>query len=459
MDSQPVLSVAIVGAGIAGLTATIALQGKPGIDVRIYERTKELREVGATIALGPNGLRTLERLGINNALNDSIAFRNKSGHPMIYRHAQTNETVSVDSHAGHIEPRHRTARFFRPHLQRALLQHVDPARLHLGKAFSAVEPTQDGSRVVLSFADGTTAEADVVLGADGIHSAVRRAFVPESRARWTGWVVFRSVFPRSVVAHIPDLPDEAVHYWGVDRTLFLSPLAGGGGGGEDLFAIVASTQCDPEAAGDGQDPVWNREGSLEEVQELYKDWHPTLRAIIQANPHTRVYHNAAADGLDSWVLGGGRVTLAGDAAHAHGGAFAAGGSLAIDDAWAFAQSILHVFAGEVSPASVVVDAGGSARWVSPTPPLQPKQKGDKVAAALRLYERTRKQHTDRVQKTVANKNEATLQRLRTGVVETDQELRRRMRTRQDLAWIHEHDVVSAFIKAVGSSEEQQASRL
>lgn len=85
MDSQSVLSVAIVGAGIAGLTAAIALQGKPGIDVRIYERTKELREVGATIALGPNGLRTLERLGINNALDDSIAFRNKSGHPMIYR--------------------------------------------------------------------------------------------------------------------------------------------------------------------------------------------------------------------------------------------------------------------------------------------------------------------------------------------------------------------------------------
>lgn len=85
MDSQPVLSVAIVGAGIAGLTAAIALQGKPGIDVHIYERTKELREVGATIALGPNGLRTLERLGINNALDDSIAFRNKSGHPMIFR--------------------------------------------------------------------------------------------------------------------------------------------------------------------------------------------------------------------------------------------------------------------------------------------------------------------------------------------------------------------------------------
>lgn len=443
------LSVAIVGAGIAGLTAAIALQGKPGIDVHIYERTKELREVGATIALGPNGLRTLERLGINNALDDSIAFRNKSGHPMIFRHAQTNETVSVDNHVGHIEPRHHTARFFRPHLQRALLQHVDPSRLHLGKAFSSIKQTQDGSRIVLSFTDGTAAQADVVLGADGIHSAVRRAFIPETRAHWTGWVIFRSVFPRSVVAHIPDLPDEAVHYWGVDRTLFLSPLAGGGG--EDLFAIVASTQRDPEAPGDEAargEPVWNRKGSLEEVRELYQDWHPTLRAIIQANPHTRVYHNAAADGLDSWVLGAGKVTLAGDAAHAHGGAFAAGGSLAIDDAWAFAQSLLHVFAGEVGDGAKATAAF-----------RQPKDKSDRVAAALRLYERTRKQHTDRVQKTVADKNRATLQRLRAGVVESDQELRRRMRTRQDLAWIHEHDVVSSFTKAVGSSDGELVSRL
>lgn len=369
--------------------------------------------------------------------------------------------MSADSHVGHIEPRHRTARFFRPHLQRALLQHVEPSRLHLGKAFSSIKPTQDGSRVVLTFADGTTTEADVVLGADGIHSAVRRAFVPETSAHWTGWVVFRSVFPRSVVAHIPDLPDEAVHYWGVDRTLFLSPLAGGGG--EDLYAIVGSTQCDPEEEASGAtsskgEPVWNREGSLEEVRELYKDWHPTLRAIIEANPHTRVYHNAAADGLDSWVLGGGRVTVAGDAAHAHGGAFAAGGSLAIDDAWAFAQSILHVFAREIS------SAASSAREVadgtrSAPSPLQKRDKGDKVTAALQLYEKTRKQHTDRVQKTVADKNRATLQRLRSGVIESDQELRRRMRTRQDLAWIHEHDVVSCFIKAVGSSEGELVSHL
>lgn len=79
------LRVAIIGAGVAGLASAIALQSHPDIEITIFERAKELREIGASIALGPNGMRSLERLGIYNALDDSIAFRNKSGFPMIYR--------------------------------------------------------------------------------------------------------------------------------------------------------------------------------------------------------------------------------------------------------------------------------------------------------------------------------------------------------------------------------------
>ena len=84
--SHPTLQVAIIGAGIAGLGTAIGLKGRSNIDVQIYERASELREIGASIALGPNGLRTLERLGVHNALDDSIAFRNyKTRLPMIYR--------------------------------------------------------------------------------------------------------------------------------------------------------------------------------------------------------------------------------------------------------------------------------------------------------------------------------------------------------------------------------------
>jgi salicylate hydroxylase len=82
MSDAAKLRIAIVGAGIAGLATAIALKDHPGIDVQIYERASKL---GASIALGPNGMRTLERLGVHEAVSDEIAFRNHSGHPMIYR--------------------------------------------------------------------------------------------------------------------------------------------------------------------------------------------------------------------------------------------------------------------------------------------------------------------------------------------------------------------------------------
>lgn len=77
--------VAIIGGGIAGLAAAIALQKHDGIDVQLYEQATEIREVGASIALGPNGMRTLEKLGVGEALSKDIAFPNRSGYPMIYR--------------------------------------------------------------------------------------------------------------------------------------------------------------------------------------------------------------------------------------------------------------------------------------------------------------------------------------------------------------------------------------
>ncbi|KAK3368639.1 hypothetical protein B0H63DRAFT_515195 [Podospora didyma] len=424
----PGLQITIIGAGIAGLGAAIALKKHPAIDVQIYERAAELQEIGASIALGPNGMRTLERLGVNNALDESVAFRNKSGFPMIYRHYQTNEVVSVDTHRGHVDPLHHTARFYRAHLQQALLKHVDLAQIHLSKSFRSVAARNSEGKLIITFHDGTTATTDILLGADGIRSRVRTFLVPTSATAWTGWVAFRSVFPISHVAHISGLPDEATHFWGPNgRTLFTSPL------GKDLFTVVASHQSDPSAAdAPYSDAVWDEDGDVSVFREFYQDWSPLAQAIVAATPHTSVYPNAAARGLDTWVLSlpgdskGGRVTLAGDAAHAHGGAFAAGGSLALDDAWAFAAAVMHVF------------PPGSAR----------KPTEEDVGFALRLYEATRKKHTDKVIRAVHEGNgEKVAKALRE--TETDEALRERMKSRGDPAWIHEHDVLGEFQRALG----------
>ena len=95
MAETSTLQIAVIGAGIAGLGAAIALKNHPGIDVQIYERAGELREVGASIALGPNGMRTLDRLGVENALSPDIAFRNKSRHPMIYLYAFISASIFI----------------------------------------------------------------------------------------------------------------------------------------------------------------------------------------------------------------------------------------------------------------------------------------------------------------------------------------------------------------------------
>jgi salicylate hydroxylase len=87
MAMRPKLHVAIIGAGIAGLAAAIGLEDHPDIEVQIYEKAEKLDEIGASIALGPNGMRTLDRLGVINALDDAVAFRNPSGYPMIYRYS------------------------------------------------------------------------------------------------------------------------------------------------------------------------------------------------------------------------------------------------------------------------------------------------------------------------------------------------------------------------------------
>ncbi|KAK8066675.1 hypothetical protein PG997_013422 [Apiospora hydei] len=414
--------IAIIGAGIAGLSAAIALKDEPRVDAQIYEKTSELREVGATIALGPNGMKTLERLGVSDALDESVAFRNETGHPMIYRHYKTDEVVSFDTHSESVEQHHHTARFFRPHLQQTLARHLDPSTIHLGKAFQSCSFDEELQKLVITFVDGSSEVADILLGADGIHSPVRQFFVSTSKTRITGWTTFRSVFPISHVEHIPDLPREAVHIWGPDRTLFVTPLAQG------LFSVVGSHQEDPDAPpaeARHQAAAWDSAGAVDDLRELYKPWSPLVRSIVDATPYTKVYPNSAADGLETWVLGGGRVTLAGDAAHAHGGAYAAGGSLAADDGWAFAQAVKNLLAGD----SFV---GGAD-----------------IGAALRLYERTRKPHTDRVQKTVRRRNENMVRRI--GKTESDEELRSRISNRPDLRWIHEHDAVHAFSEALSAS--------
>ena len=296
----------------------------------------------------------------------------------------------------------------------------------MNKAFVSVEFNSATNDLTISFEDGSKETADILFGADGIHSAVRRFFVPSSNPQWTGWTAFRSIFAVDLLEALdPAVIDEANHWWGPDRTFFASRL------GKDLFTIVGGYYSDPDAPNAPyKDATWNSEGDVNVLRGYYRDWHPVVRTMVAATPYTRQYPNTAAPGLDCWVFGNGRITLAGDAAHAHGGALAAGGSLAIDDAYAFAASLRHVF-----------------------PPSSHIQSKAEIPHALSLFERTRKPHTDRVINMIREGNKNGIARLRRDDRETDEELRARIRSRSDPSWIHEHDVEAAFAQAVAQDME------
>lgn len=171
-STPPKLEVAVAGGGIAGLTVAIALLRHPGVDVRIYERATEFKEIGASISLSPNGLRTLEKLGAENAISGDVCTRQSGEWPMIFRHWQTGEIISHDVHYTVKTKKHFTARYHRAHLHQALLENIPREIVHLGKKTTSVRVTPE-NRTVLLFEDGTSAEADICIGADGIHSVGR----------------------------------------------------------------------------------------------------------------------------------------------------------------------------------------------------------------------------------------------------------------------------------------------
>ncbi|KAL4804954.1 hypothetical protein BDV18DRAFT_161353 [Aspergillus unguis] len=423
MTTNKPIRVLIAGAGIAGLAAAISLTRIariPDLDIQLYEQAPELLEIGASIALSPNGMRTLEKLGVHNALSDERGYRGSSGIPQIFRHWKTNQVVSVDTHRDVPDPRHHTTRFHRGHLHAALLEHVPRESIHLGKKLLRAESGGDGVKVY--FEDGSTAQGDILIGADGLKSKVRQSFLPGYTLRFTGKVYMRSTFDASLVEGIPDLPDDSMHWWGPEDNFFASRL------GKNTYTTVGAYSTPLNSTQlQSQNINWDSRGDVAFLRERFKSWHPLIQALTRATPHTNLYPNFTGDAIDTWVFGPGKgnVTLVGNAAHAHGGAFAAGGSLALDDAFALGLAFRKAF-GELKSASGLVD---------------------QVGKALKLYEKTRQPHTDRLIRIVHAQLHAKSSERGTDEEENER-LVKRMRGRPDTVWLSEHDVEAAFDEVV-----------
>ncbi|OQD94770.1 hypothetical protein PENSOL_c024G09566 [Penicillium solitum] len=414
-STQGEFRIAIAGAGIGGLTAAIGLTRllPSNVSVTIFEQASELKAVGASIGIGPNGLRSLYKLGVDPALIEEFAFRQPSGRPFVYLHWLTGEVLKETAHHTVKDPRDAMARFHRADLQKLLLESL-PAKvtLKLGKRVKSVniQSPQEGGGVLLAFEDEITFKADLLVGADGIHSAVRKVFVPGHSLQWTGDILFRSTFDKALVENIEGLPKDAVFHCGPNENfLFTSRL------GKTQYTVVGQTQSDPD---DPENPYrtakWNTEGD---------GWHPTVQNILNATPSTRLYPNHLGTPLKSMIFES-HVALIGDAGHTHGGAFAAGGSLAMNDAHALALALAHVWPTEK-------DTKPSRR---------------QLERALALFDGTRRPHVNKLIELVEIGLAARQAKLRDArkVEETDKELRERILGLSDIAWLAEHDVEAAF---------------
>ena len=321
------LNIAIVGAGIGGLTLALALR-QHGIDVDLYEQTPELREVGAAVALSANGTRFYERIGLRAAFDEvvydipTLVYRDGRDGRLIGRHQ--GDPSYRDEFGGGYWGIHRAD------LQKVLSTAVGMERIHLGKQLRDLK--DNGREVVLDFEDGSSARADLVIGADGARSRVRRWMLGYDDALYTGCSAFRGVVPPEKLDLLPD--PEAIQFWMAPGGHLLHyPI---GKGDHNFFLVERNPSPWPVRE-------WVVPAQEGEQLRHFAHWHPAVVQMITAVPIRQRWALFHRPPLGRWTRG--RVTLLGDAAHALVPHHGQGANQSIEDAVVLADQLARHGAG------------------------------------------------------------------------------------------------------------------
>jgi 2-polyprenyl-6-methoxyphenol hydroxylase-like FAD-dependent oxidoreductase len=306
------LKAIVIGSGIGGLAAAIGLQ-RVGIDVEVYERADELREVGAGISLWANAIKALDKLGVGAAIRSISSPEIQGG----IRSADGKLLMGTSS----AELRERFGELnivmHRAALLAALLDAYGAERVRLGAHCVGFE--QDVESVTARFADGRHARGDLLIGADGINSVVRGQLhgqQPPTYAGYTGW---RAVLEFD---HTKLRPGES---WGRGSRFGQIPLSNG-----RLYWFATKNAPAGQHSPDGEKA---------ELRRIFRDWHAPIPAIIEATNESAILRNDILDRpvLSQWGVG--RVTLLGDAAHPMTPNLGQGACQAIEDAVVLANNL------------------------------------------------------------------------------------------------------------------------
>ncbi|MCA8928120.1 MAG: FAD-dependent monooxygenase [Alphaproteobacteria bacterium] len=312
-------AVTIIGAGIGGLALAAALSQR-GIGVEIYEQATAFARVGAGIQMSPNAMRVLRGLGLEDRIRAG-AFQPETWDSRDWdTGAYTNRaTLGAATEARYGAP---YIQMHRGDLHEFLASAVPEGIVRFGKTLTRIEDRPDGYR--LSFADGTSAHAETLLGIDGVHSVVRRHLLGAEAPRFMGRAAYRTTFPARLLGGVRI--DDNTKWWGPDRHIVIYYTTRTR---DELYF----TTSQPET--DWTTESWSAEGDLAEMRAAFRGFHADVQAVLAACPRVNKWALFERDPLPVWARGA--ACLLGDACHPMLPYMAQGAASSLEDAAVLAR--------------------------------------------------------------------------------------------------------------------------
>jgi 2-polyprenyl-6-methoxyphenol hydroxylase-like FAD-dependent oxidoreductase len=315
------LSIAVVGAGMGGLSAAATLRHF-GMDVQVYEQAPRFARIGAGIQMMPNSMRVLRQIGIEQRLR-GVSFAPHSHLNRVWDTGEVTRELPMpeDLYGAPYLCMHRGD------LHDALLSALPAEIIHLDKKLIGLD--QSVGQVTLTFADGSRAHADAVVGADGVHSVARDIIIGPDVPLHKGRIAYRGVFP-SALMNGTDIGPSRTKWWGIDRhiVIYYTNKAC-----SELYFVTSV----PEPAEWVTSESWSAKGDVKELRQAYAGFHPDVRAVLDACPDCHKWAILEREPLLRWSVG--RVVLLGDACHPMTPYMAQGAATAIEDAATLARCL------------------------------------------------------------------------------------------------------------------------
>jgi salicylate hydroxylase len=328
-----VTRVAIVGGGLGGLAAAAFLH-QAGVQAVVYEQARELREVGAGIMVPPNATRMLRRLGVLDVFSERAVQLDIGWEFRRWRDGNVLSAQDLTAKSARLYGEH-TYTVHRADLLGAVKSAVPADAVKLGKRLDGFSVAAAG--VSLSFADGERAEADALIGADGIHSVIRATLTEPAPPTHSGMCAFRALVPAAIAPEFALRPAQAV-WLGPGRHVVHYPVSGG-----ELVNVVAIAP-----AGDYATESWTATATVEEFLAEFDGWDDRLTSLIKAARTPGRWALLIRQPLPRWTWG--PVTLLGDAAHPMLPFLGQGAAQAFEDAAMLATCLAN---GKADPAGAL----------------------------------------------------------------------------------------------------------